>query len=129
MYINTEFDKVIKEDKLIGRPRTPGFWVSEEFELQPITALRMTCGGGMGGAQWFEYIERIPLEDLLKKDNMVVTTWDGKERFINMKYVVKAENLTIASAVYHSDNTNFKIGDYKYCYLTEDKVKLTTDKR
>lgn len=104
-----------------GRPMTPGRWLDKDVQYAPITRLDMSCGGGMGGSHWYEYIQRIPLEELANSDDrIIVTTWDGKRKLINMNNVVKAEEYTIASAVYHSDNSNFPVGEYLMARLVQD---------
>lgn len=109
-----------------GRPMTPGYWVtkSEDVQYFPITRLDVSCGGGMGGSRWYEYIARVPLEELAEKERVVVTTWDGKRKLINMNNVVKAEEYTIASAFYHSDNSNFPVGEYLMARLVQDGAKI-----
>ena len=104
----------------IGVPMTPGHWVSKSVEYMPITRLRMSCGGGIGGAQWFEYVNRVPLDELAEMKSAIVTTWNGKRKLINMNYVVEAEKFTIAKAVYDSMNPNFQKGEYLVARLLED---------
>ena len=104
----------------IGVPMTPGHWVSKSVEYTPITRLRMSCGGGIGGAQWFEYVNRVPLDELAEMKSAIVTTWNGKRKLINMNYVVEAEKFTIAIAVYDSMNPNFQKGEYLVARLLED---------
>lgn len=121
--MNTErcvdLDTVYK-DNCIGVPMTPGHWVSKSVEYTPITRLRMSCGGGIGGAQWFEYVNRVPLDELAEMKSAIVTTWNGKRKLINMNYVVEAEKFTIAKAVYDSTNPNFQKGEYLVARLLED---------
>lgn len=109
-----------------GRPMTPGNWVatSEDVQYIPVTRLKMSCGGGVGGAQWYEYIQRIPLEELAAKDRIVAVTWDGKRKLINLRNVVTADEYTIASAVYHSGNPNFPVGEYLMSRLVPDGTKI-----
>lgn len=109
-----------------GRPMTPGYWVTKNGNVQyfPVTRLDMSCGGGMGGSHWYEYIARIPLEELAEKERVVVTTWDGERKLINMSNVVKAEEYTVASAFYHSDNPNFPVGEYLVARLIPDGAKV-----
>lgn len=111
---------------MFGRPMTPGRWITKANDVQyfSITRLDVSCGGGMGGSRWYEYIQRIPLEELVAKERIIVTTWDGERKLINMNNVVKAEEYTIVSAVYHSDNPNFPVGDYLVARLIPDGAKI-----
>ena len=121
--MNTEkcvkLDSVYKKS-FIGFPMTPGRWVSKEAEYVPVTRLCMSCGGGIGGSRWYEYVNRIPLDELAEKKTAVVTTWMGKRKLINMSDVVEAEEFTIAKAVYNSMNPNFAKGEYLVARLVED---------
>lgn len=126
--MNTErcvkLDSVYKKI-FVGVPMTPGNWVSKTAEYVPVTRLCMSCGGGMGGSKWYEYVNRIPLDELSEKKTIVATTWDGKRKLINMDYVVKAEEFTIMKAVYISMNPNFPTGEYLVARLVEDGAKVS----
>lgn len=120
-----DFSKVYNRTTF-GRPMTPGSWVTlnRDIKYTPVTRLSMSCGGGMGGSHWYEYIERVPLEDLVNQNRIIATTWDGKRKLINMNNVVSADEYTIASAVYHSDNPNFPVGEYLVARLIPDGAKV-----
>lgn len=122
--VRNKLDSLYKKD-ILGQPMTPGHWKSKELEYIPITRLRMTAGGGIGGSCWYEYIKRVPLESLTNGERIVAETYNGEEKMINLNNVVKAELFTIATGVYHSDNPNFKRGDYTYNLLIEDGHKIT----
>lgn len=121
--------KDIYEGGVFGKPMTPGKWMSTGVQYIPVTRLCMSCGGGMGGSRWYEYIQRVPMEDLMHTQKVIVTTWDGKRKLINMNNVVVADEYTIASAIYFSDNPNFEIGEYRVARLIPDgkKIKLTNE--
>ena len=117
------------KNTLIGLPRTPGVWVSLP-EYRPITRINMSCGGGMGGSHWYEYVERI---DISKLENhgtsqlIKVKTIDGNDKLINLNYVVEIDSeVTLVSATMRSENHNFPVGTYEYRFLVRDgrKVKL-----
>ena len=89
-FIKTNFDKIYTDD-VLRRPMTPGKWVGRPSYLK-ITRLKMSCGGGLGGSTWYEYVQRISLPELAKKpDSLVFRTWNGQEIFLNKSYIVKAE--------------------------------------
>lgn len=124
MMIKKDFNTV-HTSATLKRPITPGRWVSDVM-YQPITRITMTCGGGLGGSVWCEYVERVPLEALAGlRGGAVFKTWDGKEIMLNTSNMVKAEQFTVASAVLNSQNHNLKTGDYRCCYLVEDGHRLT----
>ena len=55
-----------------------------------VTKLRMTSGGGMGGACWYEYIKETPDELLVKSEDIVkVTRVDDKRFYVNKNNIVK----------------------------------------
>ena len=124
-YVKEHF-KSIYTESVLPKPMSPAYWVSG-VSYREITRIKMTCGGGMGGSVWYEYVNRIPLKDLASFDKMCMTVrrWDGKEILLNRSYMVKAEQFTIASAVLRSQNSNFPLGDYTYCFLVEDGHKIT----
>lgn len=123
-FVKTNFCKIHTED-VLRRPVSPGKWVGKPSYLA-ITRLQVACGGGIGGSTWYEYVQRISLQDLAKSaDALVLRTWNGQEIFLNKAYIVKAEQLTIATAVFNSENRNYPLGEYTYCYLTKDGHEFT----
>ena len=123
-YIHNHFDKICEYEE-IGRPMTPSWWDEGGVTYTPVTELEMTCGGGMGGAHWSEFIERIGLNELSTKDVIVVKKWNGEQIMINMQYVVTAKQRTIASAVLHSKNPNYPQGKHTYNWLVRDGHEIT----
>ena len=117
--------KYIYDKKEFGIPMTPSYWVSHKVKYTPITRLKMSCGGGLGGSQWFEYVERISLDELVGCPNSLirVKAIDGgepKDKVINLRYMVDAEDFTVASMELNSQNPNFAKGKYTYRILLED---------
>ena len=104
---------------------TPSYWDSKGVTYKKVTQIEMTAGGGMGGSYWSEFIERIPLEELSCGNRIVAKKWDGEKILLNLNYMVKAKQITIASAILHSKNSNYPIGSYTYNWLVEDGHKLT----
>lgn len=122
-FIRKNFEEVY-EYNTKGRPMTPSYWDSEGVTYKEVTEIHMTAGGGMGGSYWHEYVERIDLEDLVQRGYLVTKKWNGETIALNLKYMVKARQLTIASAVLHSQNENYPIGAYTYYWLVEDGHKI-----
>lgn len=84
-----------RENPELGKEFTPSEWDGEP-EYLPITRIKMTCGGGMGGQSWYEYIHRI--KDIPNNAIMKCRRYDGKEIVINTAFLVEAEEFTLASA-------------------------------
>lgn len=99
-------------------PLSPAKWVSEP-RYKKISRIRMSCGGGLGGAQWFEYVYRVDHEELSKKF-IKVERIDGKEIIINTSNVVDIEDFTLVEAQYYNNNDNFPIGEFTATGLIED---------
>lgn len=117
-----DFD-IIKADKLY-LPKTPAAWCGNPT-YTPITRIRISCGGGMGGAQWFEYVLRHDKPDTNRLGLAEYTRWNGKPITINPAFIVSAEDFTLVTATYDSRNTNFAQGLYKVRLLAEDGHKIT----
>jgi hypothetical protein len=98
-------DYKILEDNVLTLPGSPAEWCYAP-DLFPITVITMSCGGGMGGAQWKEYVSRIQTKDLTADQMLTVTdAVSDKEFVINTRYVVKIENFLMVEANYRSTNT------------------------
>ena len=118
----------IEHDDFIGRPFTPGAWASTEKNIESISIIRMTCGGGMGGAQWKIYAKRIAYDKFTADPNlrfMEVTTIDDEVLLINTNYIVDVDNtISVHSIDYESENPSYK-GLFNMRYYAKDGVKLT----
>jgi len=124
------FGSIYKKDTF-GIPMTPSRWVSHNVNYMPITRIKMSCGGGLGGAQWYEYVERIPFDTFMENCDrtIAVKAIDGndiKNKLINLRFMVSADEFTVATMKLNSQNPNFKKGIYIYRVLLEDghKIKL-----
>lgn len=91
--------------KYIGYPCTPSQWIAEP-EYKKISVITMTCGGGMGGSKWYEYVERIPPHNKLN-EIQTFTTIEGKEIRLNPQYMVKIEDFTMVTVWYETTNQLF----------------------
>ena len=88
-------DYKILEDNVLTLPGSPAEWCYAP-DLIPITVITMSCGGGMGGAQWKEYVSRIQTKDLTA-DQMLTVTDAVSDKEI--------ENFLMVEANYRSTNT------------------------
>lgn len=128
--VRTEIDKVFIDDKL-GKPMTPGNWTDDPIEYIPITEIRMSCGGGMGGCVWSEYIQRIDMDDFIqsKDDFIKVVTYKGEEKILNKRYIVMFNNsYEIVKAKFDSKNYNFEMGIYTIYKKVNNGQRLTKSK-
>lgn len=122
-FIITNFEKVYRDDS-VKKPMTPSYWDAKGVTYKKVTQIEMSAGGGIGGSYWSEFIERIPLEELACRNRIVAKKWNGEDILLNLNYMVKAKQITIASAVLHSQNHNFPTGAYTYHWLVEDDHKI-----
>ena len=82
----------------IYRSCNPSKFIRHE-EMHGMLKVTMSCGGGMGGSRWEEYI-REPFEGELEGDSPVwVTNYLGEEVLLNPRFVVKATRLSITKVV------------------------------
>ena len=113
-------DKVHEGRVEMTYPMTPGRWLDTEPKLIDVVRVRLSCGGGVGGSQWFEYLVNTTLDDIAKADRfMRVKNMDGKQVLVNVNFIVDAKPYKIAVARYHSDNPNYTKGDYFVRYLLD----------
>lgn len=123
---NEKFE--VLKDLKINKPKSPSAWVGEPKYL-PITRLKMSCGGGMGGSNWYEYVYR--LEKIPSNTMLNVKRYDGKSFFVNTAYVVNAENYKLVitkldiSAWASLSNQIIEETTEKYLSLIEDDEYVT----
>ena len=73
----------------IGRSCTPSE-MPVVVDVKNIIVITMTCGGGMGGSRWEEYLDAVDVESI--PSNQMVTFTDaitGKKKTINTQYAVE----------------------------------------
>lgn len=122
-----ELKGIDKEDRTIGFPMTPSRWVGD-IAYRPMTQIHMTCGGGLGGASWEEYVERIDLDDIKPDAMLKVEKYDGTVMVINTKYIVSARSdITMYEFIIDTDNRTPWGGPglVKYRRLCLDGVKIS----
>lgn len=111
----------------IGLPNTPSCFVGKEKIIKAQKVL-MTCGGGMGGTQWNEYIVDFP-DYLTPNDTLIdVTNYLGEKIKLNVAYIVKVSDTQIVSFTTDSKNPHNK-GKFKFFYETpiDNKVILVRE--
>lgn len=96
----TEFQ--YSETGILNRPYTPSRWL-DGVEYIPVTRLRISCGGNMGGAQWFEHVlqteqtANIPINRIITVTRIDPKYEDcRKDIRINTRFIVDAEDFKLA---------------------------------
>lgn len=114
---------IIKNLK-IGKPMTPSKWIGDVI-YTPVSRIKMSCGGGMGGSAWYETVERIDIDNIDLNKPLIVTTIEGNKRMLNPKYIVLIDSeITMATRKLDSKNPNFPMGIYTYSWLIRDGEEL-----
>lgn len=103
----------------LGKPVTPSKWVSKNVTYTEVSCITISCGGGLGGSKWNEYVFRDDF-DLEKKFIEVVRYSDRKNLKINTANIVAIEDFKMASMSLDNKNDNFKTGVRTLHGLIED---------
>ena len=91
------------EDGKIYLPLSPSKYLSKP-KVSSVIVVKMSCGGGMGGSRWNEYL----LDKDIKEGLNTYTRIDGVKIKINSKYVVSVVyGMYIAKVKYKHFNHNF----------------------
>lgn len=90
------------KDGKIYYPLTPCSWVGKP-KVSKVLDITMSCGGGMGGCKWHEYVE----DDSVKEGISNYKSIDGKVVCLNSRWIVKAEHRYIVRVTYVHNNGNF----------------------
>lgn len=112
------------EDRTIDRPATPSVWTNKESIRTRITRIRITYGGGLGGANIDEYVLRFPSERLSDPFVTLTRYADKKEFTVNTSNIVLLEDFEVISKEIISENEYFGKGQYDLDYLCEPGVNL-----
>lgn len=100
-----KYSKIVySKDGKIYLPNCPSKWSSKP-KVSKIIIVRMTCGGGMGGSCWNEYLKADKIIDGINDYERI----DGIKIAINSKYVVRVVyGMYIVKSSYIHYNENFK---------------------
>ena len=118
-----EIDYRGKNKLTLGLPRTPARWMGAP-KYTEILKLTVTCGGGMGGSRWPEYVRRIPMNALPSNEMFIFTDIDGRTKIINTRYIVMVEQYTLVECTYYSENPYYPKGLCTVKYLVDDGQKV-----
>ena len=105
-------------------PNTPSQFVGGA-KIIKVKKVLMTCGGGMGGSSWTEYIVDFP-RDINEKNIVKVTNWKGEKMHLNTRYIVKVTDGQIVGITIDSQNKNCGVGVSTHYYATpiDNDVRL-----
>ena len=106
-------------------PNTPSKFVGKAKVLK-VKKVKMTCGGGMGGASWDEYVVDFP--ETPKCDLIKVTNYKGEKMTLNTRYVVKVTDSQIVIITTDSQNPHY-YGTKRFYYETpcDDDIVLCNE--
>lgn len=116
-----KLDKIVTKG-WIGVPRTPGYWASEP-KYKTVTCITMEgplgfTGNNRGTMEILNQVTTKELQDKMAGNKLLTTTtFDGRTITLNLRYMVKAEDFTMVTREYLSNNTNFKTGIYTCRWL------------
>lgn len=114
----------ISKNYYITLPCTPAEFTTKKPEIISDNGaiIEISCGGGMGGSYWKEYIIDFDV-DALNVDGIIkVTLFNGETKYINTRNIVTATPVTIIRVSVNSKNTNFT-HNYQEMYFTVNDVK------
>ena len=87
-------------------PNTPSYFVGE-VDIRRVKKVKMTCGGGMGGSCWYEYILCDTMPENLSYGLINVVNYRGEKITLNTSYIVKIEGKQVANIITNSQNPTY----------------------
>lgn len=110
----------------LGFPYNPSNWSTEEESVIPVFRIRMTCGGGMGGASWYEYVRKggDTLADVQAKMNSNPINRfkhynDNGAILISTNFVVSIDECCVHIKKGYNENPYYEKGWYEVHTLTK----------
>ena len=85
-------------------PNTPSYFIGGA-KIFKVKKVKMTCGGGMGGSVWNEYIIDFP--ENIDTGHIKVTNYKGEKMQLNTRYIVKVTDSQVVGITTDSQNSNF----------------------
>lgn len=105
-------------------PNTPSYFVGK-VDIKRVKKVKMTCGGGMGGNCWYEYILCDTMPEDLNYGLINVVNYKGEKITINTMHVVKITEREVANIVTDSQNLHYSgIKKFFYEIPCGEEVKL-----
>lgn len=106
-------------------PNTPSHFVGDA-KIFKVKKVKMTCGGGMGGSLWYEYIVDFP--EHFGNGMLNVTNYKGEKMMLNIRYIVKVSDSQVVGITTDSQNSHY--GGIKTNYYEtpiDDDIVLHND--
>lgn len=114
----------------VYKPFTPSEYVDSNY--YKVISIKMSCGGGMGGASWYEYIKADTPQKMkeiysaITKGGIIkVVDYLGNTKYINTNYVVMTQEQSIYElTIENKGNTYYEIiegGKYIFRYLINER--------
>lgn len=116
----------------VYKPFTPSEYVDNNY--YKVISIKMSCGGGMGGSSWYEYIKTDTPQKIkeiysaITKGGIIkVVDYLGNTKYINTNYVVMTQEQSIYElTIENKGNTYYGIAGDKYIFrylINEKKTK------
>lgn len=106
-------------------PNTPSHFVGGA-KIYKVKKVKMTCGGGMGGSVWNEYIIDFP--ENIGTGHIDVTNYKGEKMLLNTRYIVKVTDSQVVGITTDSQNSHyFGVKTNYYETPIDDDVVLHND--
>jgi len=112
----------------VYQPFSPSEYVDSNY--YKVISIRMTCGGGMGGAQWYEHIKADTPQKMkeiysaIAKGGMIrMVDYLGNTKYINTNYIVMTQEQSIYELIVeNTGHSSFgsKGAINKFAYLIND---------
>lgn len=114
---------VLKENK-VYLPLSPAKFVGKE--VVDALSIMMSCGGGIGGSKWREYVEPCYVKEGLNEVHDIV---GNKDKILNSEFMVMVEKVKLVKTTVVHNNSNFEntVGvpvDYWYVYYGNEDIEF-----
>lgn len=115
----------IKSGDSIYLPMAPAQWLDNSFKRVNCMLVLMSCGGGMGGSSWYEFIKPTDFNDGL----IEVEGIHGDKFFLNTDFIVKVSWCDFIMVDYYTTNPNFGEHSKTLEFVVDEgmNINLSTD--
>lgn len=79
----------------------------ENKDVKTVYKFKMSCGGGLGGSMWYEYVQT---DDKITPNSMItcIDAMTGEQKIINTNYIVKVETVKYLAVTWDiTKHTNY----------------------
>lgn len=114
----------------LGKTCSPAKLV--DFKEKAVIKVTMTCGGGVGGSKWYEYIDCYMADLAGLSGLMWFENYLGDDVLLNSQYVVKAEPVVIITLIedvtqhcnFNREGSANKTRISEYCFGAEESFNF-----